>query len=99
MAEKGIKGMPVIYSCIVIWTISLEIVALSCIIIYAEFEKISCQNKKFSIQGLGFDRPVCMAIICYSGSISALPTNKQLLVVYSHRPNNQIDSTRHSDHS
>ena len=43
------------------------------------FVKILCQIKKFSIQGLDFDRSVCMAAICYSGSLSAIPTYKQLL--------------------
>ena len=35
--------------------------------------------KKFSIQALDFDRLVCIAAICYSGPISAVPTYKQLL--------------------
>ena len=43
------------------------------------FVKISFQMKKFSIQGLNFDRLVCMATICYNGAISAVPTNGQLL--------------------
>ena len=41
--------------------------------------QICCQINKFSIQDLGFDRSVCMAAIRYSGPISELPTNEQLL--------------------
>ena len=39
------------------------------------FVKISRQIKKFSIEELDVDRLVCMADICYSDSISAVPTN------------------------
>ena len=34
--------------------------------------------QKFSIQTLDSDCSVCMAAICYSGPISAVPTNEQL---------------------
>ena len=44
-----------------------------------DFEKIYRQIKKCFIQGLYFDRPVCMATMPYSRPISAVPTNKQLL--------------------
>ena len=43
------------------------------------FMKISRQMEKFSIQELDSDCSVCMAAICYSGPISAIPTNEQLL--------------------
>ena len=35
--------------------------------------------KRFFKQGLDFDRSVCMAAICHSGPIWAVPTNEQLL--------------------
>ena len=41
--------------------------------------KIPRQMKEFSIQTLDSDCSVCMAAICYSGPISAVPTNEQLL--------------------
>ena len=41
------------------------------------FVKISYKMKKFSIQAFDYDRSVCMAAICYSGLISAVPINKQ----------------------
>ena len=34
---------------------------------------------KFPIQRLNSDRSVCMSVICYSGPISAVPTNEKLL--------------------
>ena len=34
---------------------------------------------KFSMQALDFDSSVCIAAICYSGPISDIPTNEQLL--------------------
>ena len=40
---------------------------------------MSCQMEKYSIQGLDSDRSVCMTTIYYSGLISAVPTNEQLL--------------------
>ena len=43
------------------------------------FVKISRQIKKLSIQALHSDRSVCRAAICYSGPISAIPINEQLL--------------------
>ena len=43
------------------------------------FVKISLKMKKLSIQARHSDRSVCMAAICYSGAMSAIPTNKQLL--------------------
>ena len=43
------------------------------------FVKISRQIKEFSIQVLDSDCSVCMAAICYSGPIWAVPTNEQLL--------------------
>ena len=43
------------------------------------FVKIPRQMKEFSIQVLNSDCSVCMAAICYSGPISAVPTNEQLL--------------------
>ena len=46
--------------------------------IYAQFRKDIFSNKKFSIQKLDFDRSVCMTAICYSGSISVIPTIEQL---------------------
>ena len=42
--------------------------------------KISRQKKKLYIQALDADRSVCLAAICYSGPISAVPNNEQLLV-------------------
>ena len=36
--------------------------------------------KVFSIQALDSDCSVCMAAICYSEPISAVPTNEELLV-------------------
>ena len=45
------------------------------------FVKISRQIKKFSIQELNFERSVCMAAICFSGPITAIPTNEQHLEV------------------
>ena len=45
----------------------------------ASFVKIPRQMKEFSIQILDSDCLVCMAVICYSGPISAVPTNEQLL--------------------
>ena len=41
--------------------------------------KILRQLKRFLIQALDYDCSVCMAAICYSGPISAVPTNEQLL--------------------
>ena len=41
--------------------------------------EISRQMKKFSIQTLDSDRSDCMAAICYSGPITAVPTNEQFL--------------------
>ena len=41
--------------------------------------KIYCQIKVFSIQVLDFDRLIYMAAISYSGAISTVMTNKQLL--------------------
>ena len=35
--------------------------------------------KKCSIKGLDSERLVCMAALCYSGPISAVSTNEQLL--------------------
>ena len=43
------------------------------------FAKISRQMKEFSIKALDFARSVCIAAICYSGPILAMPTNVQLL--------------------
>ena len=43
------------------------------------FENISRQIKKLSIQELDFDRVVCMSAIYRSGLISVAPTNEQLL--------------------
>ena len=40
---------------------------------------ISRQMKKFFMQALDSDCSVCMAAISYSGPVSAVPTNKQLL--------------------
>ena len=39
--------------------------------------KLSRQMKKSSMQALDSDRSACMAAICYSGPISAVPTNEQ----------------------
>ena len=44
------------------------------------FVKFSRLLKKFSIQVLDSDRSVCMSAICYSGPISAVTTNEQLLM-------------------
>lgn len=33
----------------------------------------------FFILGFGFDRTVCIAAICYTGPILAVPTNEKLL--------------------
>ena len=41
--------------------------------------KIPRQMKKFSIEAFDSDRSVCMTAKCYSGPISAVPTNEQLL--------------------
>ena len=35
--------------------------------------------KKFSMQALDSERSVCMGAVCYSGPMSAIPTNGQLL--------------------
>ena len=43
------------------------------------FVKIPSQIKKWLIQALDSDCSVCMAAICYSSPISAVPTNEQLL--------------------
>ena len=43
------------------------------------FVKIPRQIKEFFIQTLDSDCSVCMAAICYSGPIAAVPTNEQLL--------------------
>ena len=43
------------------------------------FVKIPRQMKEFSVQTLDSDCSVYMAAICYSGPISAVPTNEQLL--------------------
>ena len=45
----------------------------------SNFVKISHQIKKFSIPVLDFGGSVCMAVICYSGPISAISTTEQLL--------------------
>ena len=42
------------------------------------FVKISRRLQQFSIQELNLHRSVCMAAICYSGKISAVPTNEPL---------------------
>ena len=42
------------------------------------FVKIPCQMKEFSIQKLGDDRSVCMAVRCLSNPILAFLTNEQL---------------------
>ena len=46
------------------------------IIVYDEFREVILSNKKSSILGLGLDRLVHMADICYSSPISAVPTNE-----------------------
>ena len=43
------------------------------------FVEIVRQIKNFPIQVLVSDCSVCMTAICYSGSMSAVPTNEQLL--------------------
>ena len=43
------------------------------------FVKIPRQIKEFPIRTLDSDCSVCMAAICYSGPISAVPTTEQLL--------------------
>ena len=45
--------------------------------IQANFVKISCQMKRFSIQELDLDRSVCMSAICYSAPILVLAANEQ----------------------
>ena len=58
------------------------------------FVKILRQIKKFPIQGLASDCSVCMATICYSGPISAVPTNEQLLSEKRTGAKFQIDSLK-----
>ena len=41
--------------------------------------KISCLLKNISIQELDYDRLVCMAAICYSGLISTVSIDEQIL--------------------
>ena len=43
------------------------------------FVKIFCQIKKFYIQGLDFDRSVCMTAISNCGPIPAIPENERPL--------------------
>ena len=40
---------------------------------------LTCQVKNFSIQGHCLDRSFCMAAVRYSGAITAVPTNEQLI--------------------
>ena len=61
------------------YIISAKIVALLGLYSVPNFVKILCQIKKFSIEEVYFDCSVCMAAICYSGPLSAVPTNVQLL--------------------
>ena len=42
------------------------------------FVNIPPQMKQFSIQALDSDCSVCMAAICYSGPLTAIPTNEQI---------------------
>ena len=41
------------------------------------FVNIPRQMKKFSIPALDSDRSICLAAICFSGPMSAVPTNEQ----------------------
>ncbi len=56
--------------------------------------KIPRQMKEFSIQALDSDCSVCMAAICYSDPISAVPTNEQLLCEKSTGAKFQIDISK-----
>lgn len=44
----------------------------------SNFVKLPRQIKKSSIQGMYFNRYICMPAICYNGWISAVPSNAQL---------------------
>ena len=58
------------------------------------FVKISHPMKKFPIEVLDSDCSVCMADICYSDPISAVPTNEHLLSEKRTGAKFQIDSLK-----
>ena len=58
------------------------------------FVKVSRRINKFSIQGLSFDRSVCMAATCYSSPIMAVPLCKQLIGEEKKYTKCQIDISR-----